>query len=400
MAGLNIVQLLQLMVQSDGSDLHLAVKSVPMIRVRGEMQHVKVAPLSQQDMEALYGQIMTAKDKEEFLKDQSLDFAFSAQGVGVFRVNAFQQRHGWSLVFRVLPENPPTIEQLNLEPIFKKAASYPNGLILITGPTGSGKSTTMAAMLNDINMNRKGHILTLEDPVEFRHESKMCMVNQRSLGAHFPTFSSALKAALREDPDVILVGEMRDPETIGLALKAAETGHLVFSTLHTNSAAKTIDRIINVFPAEEQPAIRTSLSETLRMVASQKLVPTMDGKKRICFKDVLIVNPAVSNLIREQKTHQLITVMQTGKALGMQLLDAELLKAVQEGKVKGATAWEFANDKEQFKQFDPAGGGSSSGAPPASGGGTPPAAPGGVPQAQPGQVSGMPGMPSFGKKPA
>src|SRR6185295_18511169 len=252
----NILQLLQHMVQAKGSDLHVAANSPPMNRVRGELIKIGNLPtLSPQEVEAMAAQITNNQQKTELQKEKSIDFAFKAQGIGVFRVNLFYQRHGLSIVMRVLPEKPPTLDDLKLPEICRFASTFANGLVLVTGPTGSGKSTTLAAILNEINMTVDGHILTLEDPVEFQHESKKCIVNQRSLGAHFTTFASAMRAALREDPDVILVGEMRDPETISLAIKAAETGHLVFSTLHTNSASKTIDRIINVFPAEEQPQI-------------------------------------------------------------------------------------------------------------------------------------------------
>lgn len=350
---MGILDLFKILVQNDGSDLHLATASVPMIRVRGDMKQLKSAPITPEQAKALVGQVLNEKQAKQLQENKMVDLAFKAPNVGTFRINVFFQRHGLSLVARVLPEKPPTMEQLKLPPIFKHAANYPNGLVLVTGPTGSGKSTTLAAIINEINQTCPGHILTLEDPIEFRHESKMCMMNQRSLGDHFTTFSSALKAALREDPDVILVGEMRDLETIKLALEAAETGHLVFGTLHTNSAAKTIDRIINVFPAEEQNQVRLSLSETVRMVVSQKLVPSADGKKRMCFQDIMVNNYAISNLIRENKTVQIISAMQTGKSLGMQLLDKELLNAVQKGLVKGETAWEAANDKKLFEQWAP-----------------------------------------------
>src|SRR6185437_6360764 len=246
----SLIQLLQTMVQHGGSDLHLAAKSSPMMRIRGEMVKFELPALNQAEIEAMAAQITTEAQKKELSQEKSIDFAFKAQGVGIFRVNLFYQRHGLSCVMRVLTEQPPNIDDLKLPEICKKCCSYANGLVLVTGPTGSGKSTTLAAMLNYINMTEKGHILTLEDPIEFQHESKLGMVNQRSLGMHFIDFSAALKAALREDPDVILVGEMRDAETVRLAIKAAETGHLVFSTLHTNSAAKSIDRIINTFPTE------------------------------------------------------------------------------------------------------------------------------------------------------
>jgi twitching motility protein PilT len=350
------------MMQNKGSDLHIAVGSPPMIRIRGDLAKLNLPPLTASDMDAMLKQCTPADLLASFAKEKSVDFAFKASGVGVFRVNAFFQRHGISMVLRALTETPPTMQDLNLPEICKTACSFANGLVLVTGPTGSGKSTTLAAMINHINSTTPGHILTLEDPIEFQHDSKMGMMSQRSLGPHFPTFSSAMKAALREDPDVILVGEMRDAETVALALKAAETGHLVFSNLHTNSAIKTIDRIINTFPAEEQNQVRTLLAETLKVVISQKLVPASDKKRRICFQDIFVNTPAGANLIREGKCFQLQTVMQTGKKDGMQILDQALLEAVKRGDVKGEDAWEFANDKALFQQWAPKGSGDSSGA--------------------------------------
>lgn len=349
----SIHELLSVMVQRKGSDLHIATNSIPMVRVRGDMVMLGNQKLSTEAVDALVDQLTTSDQRMELAAKKSADFAFKASGIGIFRVNVFTQRHGLSVVMRVLSENPPTLEQLNAPPICETACSYPNGLVLVCGPTGSGKSTTLAAMLNYINMTTPGHILTLEDPIEFQHESKMCMVNQRSLGAHFTDFASALKAALREDPDVILVGEMRDPETVALAIKAAETGHLVFSTLHTNSASKTVDRIINSFPAPEQPQIRTVLSETLRMVIAQKLIPSADKQKRICFHDILVNNHAVANLIREGKTFQIPSIMQTGKKEGMQVLDKALFDAVEAGQVNGEEAWEQSNDKAMFARWAP-----------------------------------------------
>ncbi|MCM2278590.1 MAG: type IV pilus twitching motility protein PilT [Oligoflexia bacterium] len=387
-----LIQLLQLMVQSKGSDLHIATSSVPMIRVRGEMVKVDVPPLQSAEIEAMVGQIITSQQKMDLATSKSLDFAFKASGVGIFRVNVFTQRHGLSIVMRVLSENPPTLSELNAPPICETACQYANGLVLVCGPTGSGKSTTLAAMLNYINMTTKGHILTLEDPIEFQHESKMCMVNQRSLGSHFTDFPSALKAALREDPDVILVGEMRDPETMALAIKAAETGHLVFSTLHTNSASKTVDRIINSFPAEEQAQIRTVLAENLKVVIAQKLIPSADRKRRICFHDILVNNSAVANLIRENKTFQILTAMQTGRKEGMQILDQVLLEAVQSNLVAGEDAFEFANDKALFTRWGGksvaigkpmVSGTSSQVQPPAPAGGTSPGSVPGIPGARP-----------------
>jgi twitching motility protein PilT len=348
-----ITQLLATMMQNKGSDLHVCSKSIPMMRVRGDMIPFNVPAFAPTEVEAMVHQIMTENQKAELVATKSLDFAYKAQGIGIFRVNVFYQRHGLSIVMRALTEAPPTLEDLKLPEICRTACSYSNGLVLVTGPTGSGKSTTLAAMINFINTTVKGHILTLEDPIEFQHESKMCMVNQRSLGMHFTDFASALKAALREDPDVILIGEMRDAETVELALKAAETGHLVFSTLHTNSAAKSIDRVINTFPPEQQTQVRTVLSETLKVVISQKLIPSADGKRRICMQDIFVNTFAAANLIREGKTFQLTSVMQTGKGVGMQVLDKVLLDAVQKKEVSPETAWEFCNDKTMFTQYAP-----------------------------------------------
>jgi twitching motility protein PilT len=362
---LTLMQLLQTMVQNKGSDLHLAANSVPMIRVRGDMVKLNSPPLTAAEVETMAGQITSHEQKSELVKEKNIDFAFKASGVGIFRVNLFQQRHGMSIVMRVLAEQPPTIDDLKLPEICRTACAYNNGLVLVTGPTGSGKSTTLAAMINYINQTTKGHILTLEDPIEFQHESKLSMVNQRSMGQHFNSFSSAMKAALREDPDVILVGEMRDPETVALALKAAETGHLVFSTLHTNSASKTIDRIINTFPAEEQTQIRTVLSETLKVVIAQKLVPSADRRRRVCVHDILVNTAASANLIREGKTFQILSVQQTGKKDGMQVGDQMMLDLIRSGDITGADAWEYANDKNIFQQWAPAGGAAGSSAAPA-----------------------------------
>lgn len=350
---LTLGQLLQSMVQNGGSDLHVAAMSPPMIRVRGDLVKLNSPALQPAEVEQMIFATMTETQKKSFLEEMNLDYSFKAVGIGIFRVNVFYQRHGVSFVMRVLTESPPEIDKMNLPAICKKVCSLANGLVLVTGPTGSGKSTTLAAMLNYINQTSKGHILTLEDPIEFQHESKMGMVNQRALGSHFPTFASAMKAALREDPDVILIGEMRDPETVALALKAAETGHLVFSTLHTNSAAKTVDRIINTFPAGEQPQIRTVLSETLKCVIAQRLIPTADKKRRVAVHDILVNNSAVANLIRENKTFQLTSAMQTGKKEGMQVLEYQMLELVKKGEISGEDAWEHAGDKALFAQWAP-----------------------------------------------
>jgi twitching motility protein PilT len=255
---------------------------------------------------------------------------------------------------RILSEKLPTFEELRLPEVCRKACALANGLVLVTGPTGSGKTSTLAAMLEYINQTEPCHILTLEDPIEYQYQNKMCTVNQRGLGLHFTTFASAMRAALREDPDVILVGEMRDAETIALAIKAAETGHLVLSTLHTSSAAKAVDRVINAFPAAEQPQVRTVLSETLRMVVAQRLLPSADRKRRVPIHDVLVNNAAVGNLIREGKTFQLASIMQTGSKEGMQVFDTPLLALAESGEITGKLAWELATEKKAFAKWAPA----------------------------------------------
>lgn len=344
---------LQLLVKQKGSDLHLATGSQPMIRINGDLIKIDVPPLKAEEMEGILNQVLTGDRIEELKKKMMSDFAVTIPGLGIFRGNIFHQRFGLSAVFRALAENPPTMEQLKLPAICRKACSFPTGLVLVTGPTGSGKSTTLAAMINHINTTERGHILTLEDPIEFRHESKRCMVNQRQLGDHFTDFSSALKAALREDPDVILVGEMRDTETIALAITAAETGHLVFGTLHTNTAHKTVDRIIDSFPSDQQNQVRTMLAESLRVVISQKLLPKADKQGRVAIHDILVVNNAVSAMIRDGKTYQIPSTMQTSKKEGMAIMDQTLLELVRAGTVDGRIAYEYANDKAPFLTFAP-----------------------------------------------
>ncbi|NCN27241.1 type IV pilus twitching motility protein PilT [bacterium] len=351
--GASVADLLKTLVKQRGSDLHVSTGSVPMMRLHGELVKADMPVLTAQDMEIALNSIMSKSQKQDLLKNKSVDFSVPFKGVGVFRVNVFFQRKGLTAVFRALSEKAPSLESLSLPPICKVACSYANGLVLVTGPTGSGKSTTLAAMIDYINTNQRRHILTLEDPVEFYHDTKRSMVNQRQLGQHFVSFASALKAALREDPDVILVGEMRDPETIALAITAAETGHLVFATLHTNSASKSVDRILDSFPGEQQGQIRSMMSESLRVILSQKLIPTADQKNRICVHDILVNNSAISNLIREGKTYQLPSVMQTSRKDGMQLMDQSILEAVNAGVITGEVGWEYANDKSKLIKYAP-----------------------------------------------
>jgi twitching motility protein PilT len=348
-----VVSLLQALVKASGSDLHLAAGSSPMIRVKGELNKVEGPVLQAADIERLIAEITNPEQKTELKANKYLDFAVKVSGLSIFRVNVFFQRQGLSAVFRALREHPPKLEDMALPEVCRKVCYYPQGLVLVTGPTGSGKSTTLAGIIDYINRNHKKHILTLEDPIEFQHVTQRCMVNQRQLGAHFTSFSTALKAALREDPDVILVGEMRDPETIALAITAAETGHLVFATLHTNSAPKTIDRIIDSFPGDQQSQIRTMLADSLKVVMTQKLVPRADSSGRALVMDILINNSAVSSLIREGKLHQIPSMMQMGKNDGMMQMEQELMAAVKAGKVSGRDAWEHANDKKPFAQWAP-----------------------------------------------
>jgi len=349
----SLIQYLQALVKQRGSDLHLSTSTHPMIRVNGDLVKLNVPVITGESIEAMINEVANKTQRGELAKNKQVDFSFKVSGLGVFRANIFLQRNGWSAVFRALAEQAPTLEQLGLPPVIQKGCGYQNGLILVTGPTGSGKSTTLAAMINHINENKRGHILTLEDPIEFYHQTNRCMVNQRQLGTHFSTFASALKASLREDPDVILVGEMRDPETIAMAITAAETGHLVFATLHTNSATKAVDRMVDSFPGDQQHQIRSMLSESLRMVIAQRLIKTADGKSRMAFHDVLVNNPAVANLIREGKTHQLSSAMQTGRKNGMVVMDHAILEAAKAGRISTNEAYENGNDKSLFTQFAP-----------------------------------------------
>lgn len=348
-----MAQLLAFLRANNGSDIHVSSGNWVMVRIRGTMHQVTYK-VEDRDVRNLIMPYLTDKQQEELIRDKTIDFAFTNPGVGVFRANVFFQRHGLAFVLRLLPENPPKLADLDVPSIIRRSCYTDNGLILVTGPTGSGKSTTLAAMIDEINCNRRGHIITIEDPVEFLHESKKCMVNQRSLGLHFTDFASALRACLREDPDVILVGEMRDRETMTAAIQAAETGHLVLATLHTGSAAKSVDRILNMFPADEQDEVRTVLAETLRVVISQKLIPNKNGTKLKLFQDILVNTRAIANLIREGKTYLIENAMQTSGEDGMILMDKAIRLAAEEGMIPMADAHEAANDKriiEESKSF-------------------------------------------------
>ncbi len=336
---MDINQLLIDIVEKDGSDLHISTGEKPIMRIDGDLQRVEEHEVLTHDMvQACLDEIMSDEQKKELEETKECDFSTGVKGSNSrFRVNAFLQDRGPAIAFRTIPEKVLTLEQLNAPDTFKQIADQPNGIVLVTGPTGSGKSTTLAAMIDHINKQQKGHILTIEDPIEFVHESKSCLINQREVKRDTLSFNNALKSALREDPDYILVGEMRDLETIRLALTAAETGHLVFATLHTSSAPKTVDRIINVFPAGEQSMIRAMLSESLRAVVAQKLLKKQGGG-RVAAHEVLISNRAVANLIRENKIPQIYSVLQTNRAAGMQTLEQSLQTLVKQGLVSESHA--------------------------------------------------------------
>jgi twitching motility protein PilT len=325
--------LLKFAKDQGASDLHISAGMPPIVRIHGEMMRVKTPPLSCEDAQAAVTSILTDEQRKLFDTRHDLDFALDLPGVSRFRANLMVQNRGPAAVFRVIPTEIKSLDALGMPKVLKELASREKGLVLVTGPTGSGKSTTLAAMVDHINENEQGHILTVEDPIEFVHESKRCLVNQREVGRHTDSFAAALRAGLREDPDVILVGEMRDLETVQLAISAAETGHLVLGTLHTNSAAKTIDRIIDVFPPDQQAQIRTMLSESLEGVITQTLLPSKDGKGRVPALEVMIGVPALRNLIRENKTAQIQSVIQTGAQHGMMSLEQSMRDLVMQGKL-------------------------------------------------------------------
>jgi twitching motility protein PilT len=348
---MDISELLLYTLQNRASDLHLSVGLPPAVRIHGEIEPMSYPPLTREDTHDLIYQIMNDRQRATFEEHHDIDFSLDFGETGRFRVNAFFANRGVGGVFRVIPSQIKSVDELGLPPVISKMADYERGLVLVTGPTGSGKSTTLAALIDQINGSRSAHILTIEDPIEFVHQHRKCVVNQREIGPHTHSFANALRAALREDPDVILVGEMRDLETISLAVSAAETGHLVFGTLHTSSAAQTIDRIIDVFPAHQQAQIRAQLSESLRGVVAQTLLKTANCKGRAAAVEILVSTPAVRNLIREGKTFQLPSVIQTGMKEGMQTIEQSLSELVLSGRCNQEEAMVKAPDREAFLKF-------------------------------------------------
>jgi twitching motility protein PilT len=342
---MDITELLAFSAKNGASDLHLSAGLPPMIRVDGDVRRINLPPLAHKEVHALIYDIMNDKQRKDYEEFLETDFSFEVPGVARFRVNAFNQNRGAGAVFRTIPSKILTMEQLGMGKVFQQLSDIPRGIVLVTGPTGSGKSTTLAAMLDYINATRYEHILTIEDPIEFVHESKKCLVNQREVHRDTLGFSEALRSALRQDPDIILVGEMRDLETIRLALTAAETGHLVFGTLHTTSAAKTMDRVIDVFPAEEKEMVRGMLSESLQAVISQSLLKK-NGGGRVAAHEILIGTPAIRNLIRENKVAQMYSAIQTGGSIGMQTLDQHLSRLVAAGTVNREVAREYAKNPD------------------------------------------------------
>jgi twitching motility protein PilT len=338
-------------MERNASDLHLTAGSPPMIRQHGKLHALDYPVLTPQQTREVVYSILTNDQRQRLETDWQIDFAYSIPGKARFRVNSYFQRASLSAAFRLIPSEMPALRDLGLPPVLQEFTKKPRGFVLVTGPTGSGKSTTLAAMLDSINEERQEHILTIEDPIEFLHKHKRCIVNQRELGADAQTFALGLKAALRQDPDVILVGEMRDLETISTALTAAETGHLVFATLHTQDTAQTVDRIVDVFPPDQQQQVRVQLSVSLQGIVTQQLLPKADGQGRTVATEVLVPTPAVRNLIREGKTHQIYSALQTGAQFGMQTMDTSLAQLVREQKITRELAEARSSTPEELRRL-------------------------------------------------
>ena len=350
-SNVRIENLLEECVRTKASDLHLQVGLPPILRIDGALQPIAgYSALDEPTIENLIYATLEEDQKQILIKDKEFDYSFSFGDLGRFRVNAFHEKGNLAGAFRLIPNNIQTIDQLGMPPVVTSFADFPRGLVLVTGPTGSGKSTTLAALVDKINSERASHIITIEDPIEFTHTSKRSVIVQREVHYDTYSFSAALRSALREDPDVVLIGEMRDLETISAAITIAETGHLVFATLHTNSASQSIDRMIDVFPPHQQPQVRAQLSNILMAVCSQRLVPAIGGG-RVVAAEIMVANPAVRSVIREGKTHQLDTIIQTGADQGMQTMDRTLVKLVQTGVITHDTAREFAVDLQEFERL-------------------------------------------------
>ena len=357
-----VPELLGRLLDLNGSDLHLTAGTPPTVRIHGELERLEdYPPLNPRSLQGMIYAILPQKMRERFEQELELDMSYSLPGRARFRVNVFMQRDAVGAVFRVIPFDIKNIVDLGLPPVAADLARFPRGFVVVTGPTGSGKSTTLAAMVDVVNTERSGHIMTVEDPIEFLHKHKKCVVNQREIGADTHSFASALKHVLRQDPDVILVGEMRDLETISTAITAAETGHLVFATLHTQDAPQTIDRIIDVFPPHQQQQVRVQLSTTLQGVVTQQLIPTVDGQGRVAAAEVMIATPGIRNLVREGKVHQIYSAMQAGGRYGMQTMDMSLASHVKAGRITQQMAFERCHDPEELQRLVGSSGGSSLG---------------------------------------
>jgi twitching motility protein PilT len=358
-----VPELLGRLLDAEGSDLHLTAGSPPVVRVHGDLERLEDYPaMTPRALQGMVYAILPQKLRERFEQELELDMSYSLPGRARFRVNVFMQRDALGAVFRVIPFEIKDIAELGLPPVVADLARFPRGFVVVTGPTGSGKSTTLASMVDVVNKERAGHIMTVEDPIEFLHKHKTCIVNQREIGADTHGFGQALKHVLRQDPDVILVGEMRDLETIGTAITAAETGHLVFATLHTQDAPQTIDRIIDVFPPHQQQQVRVQLSTTLQGVVTQQLVPTADGQGRAVACEVMVTTPGIRNLIREGKVHQIYSAMQAGGRYGMQTMDMSLAAHVKAGRITQAMAFERCHDPEELQRLIGSSGGLSASA--------------------------------------
>lgn len=350
--GYNLDDLLYRLVAEKGSDLHLSVGTPPVFRVHGDLVVSKTEPLTQEKAKSILYPIVGDEEKiRHYEACGNLDFAYEIPGLARFRGNYFKQNRGFAAVFREIPSKIPTIDEMGLPPILKEIAMFTSGIVVVTGPTGSGKSTTLAAMINYVNEHRRAHVITIEDPIEFYHPSKNCLIDHREVGTQVNSFADGLRASLREDPDIVLVGEMRDLDTIYAAIKAAETGALVFATLHTNSAAKTIDRIIDVFPAKQQEPIRAMLSESFKAVVAQLLLKKVGGKGRVAVHEILIAEAGFSNMIREGKTSQINNYIQTGKEFGMQTMDAGLMKLLKEKQISKETVLDMCHDPNYFRSM-------------------------------------------------